>query len=63
MSKQFYFKELSLEKVHSLVLSDPKIELYQVLLLRARDLGAMAIKGLSTFSKAPVLLEPHHQIV
>ena len=32
--------------------------------LRARvDLGAMAIKGYSTFPKAPALLEPHHQIV
>ena len=32
--------------------------------LRARvNLGAMAIKGYSTFSKAPALLEPHHQIV
>ena len=32
--------------------------------LRARvDLGAMAMKGYSAFPKAPVLLEPHHQIV
>ena len=31
--------------------------------LRARvDLGAMAMKGYSTFPKAPTLLEPHHQI-
>ena len=27
------------------------------------DLGAMAIKGYSTFPKAPALLEPHHQII
>ena len=27
------------------------------------DLGAMAMKGYSTFPKAPALLEPHHQIV
>ena len=27
------------------------------------DLGAMAIKGYSTFPKALALLEPHHQIV
>ena len=27
------------------------------------DLGAMAIKKLSAFLKAPVLLEPHHRIV
>ena len=32
--------------------------------LRARvDLEAMAIKGYSTFSKAPASLETHHQIV
>ena len=32
--------------------------------LQARvDLGAMAIKGYSSFTKAPALLEPHHQIV
>ena len=43
-----------------LVLLDP----YQVLPLRARlDLGAMAIKGYSTFPNAPALLEPHYQIV
>ena len=27
------------------------------------ELGVMATKGFSTFPKAPVLLEPHHQIV
>ena len=27
------------------------------------DPGAMAIKGYSIFPKAPVLLEPHHQMV
>ena len=32
--------------------------------LRARvDLGTMAMKGYSTFPKAPALLESHHQIV
>ena len=37
---------------------------YQMLPLRARvDLGAMAMKGYSTFPKAPTLLEPHHQMV
>ena len=37
---------------------------YQVLQLRDRvDLGAMVMKGYSAFSKAPVLVEPHHQIV
>ena len=27
------------------------------------DLGAITVKGYSTFPKAPSLLEPHHQIV
>ena len=37
---------------------------YQVIPLQASvDLGVMAMKGYSTFSKAPPLLEPHHQIV
>ena len=27
------------------------------------DLGALAMKGYSAFSKAPALLEPYHQIV
>ena len=36
MSKQFYFKQFSLAKVHSLVLFDPYIGLYQVLPLRDR---------------------------
>ena len=37
---------------------------YQVLPLWIRvDLGAMAVKGYSTFSKAPALLEPPHQII
>ena len=36
---------------------------YQVLPLQVRvDLGAMAMKGYSSFPKAPELLEPHHQI-
>ena len=45
---------------YSLVLFNP----YQVLPFQARvDLGAMAMKGYTTFSKAPVLLEPNYQIV
>ena len=37
---------------------------YQVLPFQVRmDLGAMAMKGYSTFPKTPALLEPHHQIV
>ncbi len=36
----------------------------QVLPLSVRvDLGAMAMKEYSAFSKAQTLLEPHHQIV
>ena len=27
------------------------------------DLGAMAVKGNSTFLETPALVEPHHQIV
>ena len=39
-------------------------QLYQVLSLWARlDLGVVAMKRHSAFPKAPVLLEPHHQIV
>ena len=46
------------------VLFDPWIGPYQVLPLGTRvDLGAMAMKEYSTFPKAPVLLEPRHQIV
>ena len=64
MPKQFYFKQLSLALVHSLVLFDPWIGPYLVLSLRARvNLRAMAMKEYSTFPKAPALLEPHHQIV
>ena len=47
-----------------LFLFNPQIGSYQVLPIRARvDLGAMAMKGYSAFTKAPALLEPHHQIV
>ena len=58
MLKQSHFKQ------HSLVLFDSKMVSYQVLPLWARvDLGAIAMKGYSTFPKAPALLELHHQIV
>ena len=61
MSKQFYFKQLSLAQVRSLVLFNPS---YQMLPLQTRvDLGAMAVKGYSAFPKAPASLEPHEQIV
>ena len=50
--------------MHSLVLFDPQTGLHQVLPLRHKvDLGALAMKGYSKFPKAPVLLEPYHQIV
>ena len=40
---------------------DPEIGPYQVLPLWGRvDLGARAMKGYSTFPKAPALLEPCH---
>ena len=43
---------------HSLVLFDPLIGLYQVLLLWARvDLGAILMKGYSAFPKPPALLD------
>ena len=43
---------------------DPYRGPYQVFPLQTRvDLRAMAIKGYSTFPKAPALLEPRHQIV
>ena len=39
-------------------------QLYQVLPLRGKvDLGVMAMKGYSAFPKAPVFVEPHHQII
>ena len=48
---------------HGLVLFGRYIGPYQVLPLWARvDLEAMAIKGCSSFPKAPALLEPHDQI-
>ena len=47
-----------------LVLFNPWIWPYQVVPFQARmDLGTMAMKGCSAFSKAPSSLEPHHQIV
>ena len=47
-----------------LVLFNPWVGPYQMLPFRARvDLGAMARKGCSAFTKAPASLETHHQIV
>ena len=49
---------------YSLVLFDPLIGDYLVLPLQAQvDLGTIAMRGYSAFSKAPDLLKPHHQIV
>ena len=54
----------SLLNQHTLVIFDPLIRPYQEPPLEVRvDLGAMAMKGYSAFTKAPVLQEPHHQIV
>ena len=65
MSKHFYkqfcltYKTILFQTIQ-FSLSNP----YQVLPFRARaNLGAMVMKGYSAFPKAPVLLEPHHQIV
>ena len=56
MSKTvFFFKLHSLVYVHSLVLFDPWIGLWD-----REDLGAMAIKVYSAFPQIPALLEPHH---
>ena len=64
MSKQFYFKQLSLRWVLSLVLFDPLIRPNKVQPLWSRvNLGAMALKEYSAFSKAPALLESHYHIV
>ena len=64
MSKQSHLKQFFLAQAHSLVLFDPYIGPYSVLPFRDRvDLGAMAIKGYSVFTKVPKLLKPHHQIV
>ena len=54
--KQFYFKQFNLGLVHSSVLFDSLIRPYQVLPLRPRmDLGAMAMRRYSAFTKAPAL--------
>ena len=71
MTKQFYFKQFKFVYVICFsgfrcqtVLFNPLIGRCQVLPLRARvDMGAMAMKEYSAFSKALVLLEPHYQIV
>ena len=64
MSKQSYFKQFSLASVHSLVLFNPYIGLYQVIPLRATvDPGAVTMKGYPALPKAPLLLKPHYQIV
>ena len=64
MSKQFYFQQFSLAQLHSLVLFDLEIRLYQVLPLQVRvDLGSMGMKEYSAFAKALALLELHHYIV
>ena len=73
MSKQLYFEQFNLGLVRSL---NVKIVLFQVIQfsisrqfsfiwsIQARvDLEAMALKGYSSFPKAPALLEPHHLIV
>ena len=71
MSKQFrlaYLRSLNAKTANSWkyikVLFYPKIEPYQMLPFRARvDPGMIAMKGFSVFQKAPVIMEPHNQIV
>ena len=58
MSKQSHLNQ------HSLILFDPYISPYQVLLLQVRvNLGMISMKEYSAFSKAPALLETQHQNV
>ena len=62
--KTFLFQAIRFSISMLLVLFNPLIGPHQVLPLRAKvDLGAMAMKGYSTFPKARASLEPHHQIV
>ena len=62
--KQFNFKQFNLAYEHSLVLFDPLVGPYQVLLLRVRvDQGVMSMKGYSKFHKPPAILELHYQNV
>ena len=62
MTKQFYFKQLSLALVHRLVLFNPYIGPSQVLPIQARvNLGAMAMKGYSAFPKDLALFSVVHR--
>ena len=75
LSKTFLFQAIQFSQTvliqsiqfsisRQLVLFNPYIGPYQVLPLWASvNLGAIAKKGCSAFSKAPASLEPHHQIV
>ena len=64
MQKQFYLKQFSLLLIHSLVLFNLLVGPGKVQPIRARDEpGAMAIKGYSSFPRAPAFLESHHQII
>ena len=75
LSKTFLFQALQFSQTvpiqtilfsisMQLVLFNPPIGPYQVLLFWARvDLEAMSMKGCSALPKAPSSLEPHLQIV
>ena len=55
---------ISIQFACQTVLFDPLIGPYQVLIFWTTvDVGAMTMKGNSTFPKAPALLKRHHQIV
>ena len=57
MSKQFYYKQFSLAS-HCLVLFDPEIGPFQVLLYYVKvDQGSIAVKRFPHFPKAPTLLD------
>ena len=61
---QYIINHLFSQFKYQTILFNPLIGPYQVQPLQVRVyLGAMTMKGYSSFSKAPPLLVPHHQIV
>ena len=55
--------QFSISHLFTLSLNVKQFYLTQVIPLWDRvNLGVIAMKGYSTFPKAPALLEPHHQI-
>ena len=61
MSKTVLFQAVQFRISAQFILFDPLIGPYQLLPFQASvNLGAMAMKGYSTFGKAQALLEPHN---